>query len=123
MAKPELGTKRLCPSCGIRFYDMKNSPINCPGCEALVPIETPVHSRRSAPAAKVVAPVVVEVKEKTEANDEEDAADDIDVGVDADVDEDNDDDESLIEDTSDLAEEDEVSEIAEHMESKGDAES
>ena len=27
MVKPELGTKRVCPSCGIRFYDLLKNPI------------------------------------------------------------------------------------------------
>ena len=34
MAKAELGIKRLCGSCGVRFYDFKRSPILCPGCGA-----------------------------------------------------------------------------------------
>ena len=32
MAKPELGTKRLCAHCGAKFYDLNHSPINCPKC-------------------------------------------------------------------------------------------
>ena len=32
MTKPELGTKRLCASCGARFYDLLHSPITCPKC-------------------------------------------------------------------------------------------
>jgi uncharacterized protein (TIGR02300 family) len=32
MTKPELGTKRLCASCGARFYDLLQSPITCPKC-------------------------------------------------------------------------------------------
>ncbi|EJW09516.1 hypothetical protein A33M_1242 [Rhodovulum sp. PH10] len=32
MAKPELGTKRLCASCGAKFYDLNNDPITCPKC-------------------------------------------------------------------------------------------
>ncbi len=32
MAKPELGTKRLCPSCGAKYYDLNHSPILCPRC-------------------------------------------------------------------------------------------
>jgi hypothetical protein len=29
MTKPELGTKRMCASCGARFYDLLHSPITC----------------------------------------------------------------------------------------------
>ncbi len=32
MAKPELGTKRLCPSCGTKYYDLGRNPILCPKC-------------------------------------------------------------------------------------------
>ncbi len=32
MVKPELGTKRTCPSCAARFYDLLKNPIVCPKC-------------------------------------------------------------------------------------------
>jgi len=32
VAKPELGTKRLCAHCGARFYDLNHAPITCPKC-------------------------------------------------------------------------------------------
>jgi len=32
VAKPELGTKRLCQSCGAKFYDLSKDPIVCPKC-------------------------------------------------------------------------------------------
>lgn len=34
MAKPELGTKRLCPSCSTKYYDLNHDPILCPRCGA-----------------------------------------------------------------------------------------
>ena len=34
MAKPEWGRKRICPSCGMKYYDFKKSPIICPSCGA-----------------------------------------------------------------------------------------
>lgn len=33
MAKPELGTKRTCPECAARFYDLGKMPCECPKCE------------------------------------------------------------------------------------------
>jgi uncharacterized protein (TIGR02300 family) len=36
MTKPELGTKRLCASCGARFYDLLHTPITCPKCGAVL---------------------------------------------------------------------------------------
>jgi uncharacterized protein (TIGR02300 family) len=32
VTKPELGAKRLCASCGARFYDLLHSPVTCPKC-------------------------------------------------------------------------------------------
>jgi uncharacterized protein (TIGR02300 family) len=32
VAKPELGTKRQCQSCGAKFYDLSKDPIVCPKC-------------------------------------------------------------------------------------------
>lgn len=32
MAKPEWGTKRICLSCGARFYDLNRDPVVCPAC-------------------------------------------------------------------------------------------
>ncbi|KZL19379.1 hypothetical protein PsAD2_02135 [Pseudovibrio axinellae] len=32
MARPELGTKRLCAACGAKYYDLNRNPITCPKC-------------------------------------------------------------------------------------------
>jgi uncharacterized protein (TIGR02300 family) len=32
VTKAELGTKRLCPNCGARYYDLNRAPIVCPRC-------------------------------------------------------------------------------------------
>ena len=32
MAKPELGAKRQCQSCGVKFFDLNKDPIVCPKC-------------------------------------------------------------------------------------------
>ncbi|WP_022707558.1 MULTISPECIES: FYDLN acid domain-containing protein [Paracoccus] len=32
MPKEEWGTKRLCPHCATRFYDLNNDPLTCPAC-------------------------------------------------------------------------------------------
>ncbi len=32
VAKPELGSKRQCQSCGAKFYDLNKDPIVCPKC-------------------------------------------------------------------------------------------
>ncbi|MFC0219687.1 TIGR02300 family protein [Pseudochelatococcus lubricantis] len=40
MAKPELGTKRQCLSCGAKFYDLNRDPIACPKCGALFQVSS-----------------------------------------------------------------------------------
>jgi uncharacterized protein (TIGR02300 family) len=32
VAKAELGTKRICPNCGTKYYDLHRDPIICPHC-------------------------------------------------------------------------------------------
>jgi uncharacterized protein (TIGR02300 family) len=64
LAKPDLGTKRLCGNCGAKFYDLSKTPIVCPKCETVF-VVAPVSSRarpeaaRAAAAAAVVEPEVV----------------------------------------------------------------
>jgi uncharacterized protein (TIGR02300 family) len=50
VAKPELGTKRLCPSCGAKYYDLNRTPITCPKCATV--FEAVVVTSRAAKAAK-----------------------------------------------------------------------
>ena len=61
MSKPARGTKRVCPNCGARFYDLNRTPITCPVCQAVYQV-TPPTSRRGERAApeprKVVEPEV-----------------------------------------------------------------
>jgi uncharacterized protein (TIGR02300 family) len=44
VTKPELGTKRLCASCGAKFFDLSKTPITCPKCGTIFEI-VPVTSR------------------------------------------------------------------------------
>ena len=62
MAKPDLGTKRLCGSCGAKFYDLNKNPIVCPKCETVfvVPVVTSRSRPVEAPAPKPVPAAVVE---------------------------------------------------------------
>ena len=55
MAKPELGTKRLCGSCGAKFYDLSKDPILCPKCGTAFVIVAPVSRRADAAAAAAAA--------------------------------------------------------------------
>ncbi|WCL54743.1 TIGR02300 family protein [Gimibacter soli] len=86
MAKPEWGTKRTCPKCGTRFYDLqKDDPATCIDCgttwtpEPILKAKQPVIIDKAA-AAKA-AP-----KEDDETDNEDllDDDDDIDLGGDDD---------------------------------------
>ena len=52
MAKADLGTKRACLSCGMRFYDFKRSPIFCPGCGTEFDPENIIKNRKSRSNSK-----------------------------------------------------------------------
>ena len=54
MVKADLGTKRACLACGMRFYDFSRSPIVCPGCGAEFDPENIIKSRKGRPAAKTM---------------------------------------------------------------------
>src|SRR5215470_8699995 len=55
VAKPELGTKRVCPITGRKFYDLNKDPVISPYTGEVVPIETTApRGRPEAPRAAVV---------------------------------------------------------------------
>ena len=122
LAKPEWGTKRICQSCGSRFYDFGRSPVVCPNCGAVFDLEVLNRARRARPAARVAA---VAAEEETavaggelvdaEAELEEEVVDDAaieegDAAIEADDDQE---DESLIEDASELGEDEDMSDVIE----------
>jgi uncharacterized protein (TIGR02300 family) len=57
VAKPELGTKRVCQSCGAKFYDLSKDPITCPKCGTIYEVVVPV-TRGGRPAAAAAAAAV-----------------------------------------------------------------
>ena len=54
MAKPELGTKRLCGSCAAKFYDLNKAPITCPKCGTIFEVVPPVTTRLRPDRARAV---------------------------------------------------------------------
>ena len=71
MAKPELGTKRLCGSCGAKFYDLNKDPIVCPKCETVFHPVVYTSTRGRPEARQPVAPLVPEAAEAPEVADVE----------------------------------------------------
>jgi hypothetical protein len=81
VAKPEWGTKRTCPKCGTRFYDLeKDDPVTCIDCG---------NQWAPEPILKAKQPVIVEDKPVKEADEDED---DVDLDDEDDIDIDDDDD-------------------------------
>ena len=58
MAKPELGTKRVCPETGRKFYDLNKTPVISPYTGKVVPIAVAPVRAKPEPAPVPVAPVV-----------------------------------------------------------------
>jgi uncharacterized protein (TIGR02300 family) len=69
VVSPELGTKRICPSCAARFYDLNKNPAVCPKCATAFVAESLLPSKgEAALAPKPPRPVA-------EPNDLEEVAD------------------------------------------------
>jgi uncharacterized protein (TIGR02300 family) len=119
LAKPEWGTKRICPNCGARYYDLLRDPVICPKCSTPFDPEAFLRARRArppAPVEKELEPVVaddidvdVEPEEIEAAEEEEEAGVALEEGEEEE--------EELIEDASELGEdEDDMAEVIDNVE-------
>ena len=66
MAKADLGTKRICPTTGKKFYDLNKNPVISPYTGEIVPI-APVPPPRTRAAAASTATAASIVPEPAEA--------------------------------------------------------
>ncbi|RYY23536.1 MAG: TIGR02300 family protein [Sphingomonadales bacterium] len=87
MVKPEWGTKRACPKCGTRFYDLtKDEPVACIACGYAWSPEPILKSKQPLPFEQVKAEVKPE-KEDSDLGDEDlETVDDEEPSPDDDVD-------------------------------------
>jgi uncharacterized protein (TIGR02300 family) len=123
VAKAEWGTKRLCTSCGARFYDLRRDPIVCPSCGAVYNPELVARPRRARPAVTAAAKGAAALAVDDEVSVVEDAEVDVEeVEEDGDLegdeaveeteeDEETEDNDAMIEDASELGEDDEMTDI------------
>jgi len=118
VAKAEWGSKRICPSCGARYYDLMRplGEIVCPKCSTQYDPEAFLKTRRARVAAvpeKEVEPIVAEEVE-VEAVEE---AEVVEEGEPVAAAEEEEEEEELIEDASELGEdEDDMAEVIENVE-------
>ncbi|TSJ64246.1 TIGR02300 family protein [Starkeya sp. 3C] len=113
MVKPELGTKRICPVTGRKFYDLNKDPVISPYTGQIVPITAPVtRGRAEAPRAVEADPEVEEntevelvsledADEEATAGNAKSAAVDDDLEIDEDVASDDDDEDAFLEEDED----------------------
>jgi uncharacterized protein (TIGR02300 family) len=118
VAKSEWGTKRTCPNCGARFYDLRRNPAECPKCGNRFDGDLPSRPRRGAAVVEAIRKPVPEplVESKIEVVDElEVGLEDLKEGEE-DQELEKEDDDELIEDASDLGEDtDDMAEVMEHI--------
>jgi uncharacterized protein (TIGR02300 family) len=117
LVKATWGSKRICPSCGARYYDLMKplGEIVCPKCGTQYDPEAFLKTRRARVAAvpeKEAAPIAAEEVE-VEAVDDAEAVE----GEPAAAAEGEEEEEELIEDASELGEdEDDMAEVIENVE-------
>ncbi|MGB2234580.1 MAG: TIGR02300 family protein [Candidatus Puniceispirillum sp.] len=88
MAKADLGIKRACLSCGMKFYDFNRTPIICPGCSAEFNLENLLTSRKGRSAVKLAASKAQTAKPDDAEDQDENIHDDVDDGDDENVEQD-----------------------------------
>jgi hypothetical protein len=79
LVKADLGTKRQCPSCASRFYDLTKRPIECPKCGFSYEPEALFKQRRSRvaePAAGVVPAKEADDEDEEDEDEDDDSSDD-----------------------------------------------
>jgi uncharacterized protein (TIGR02300 family) len=118
VAKPEWGTKRICPSCGTRYYDLLRKPVICPKCSTPFDPEAFLKSRRARPVAPVEKEIEPVGADELDADVETEEGDAVVEGEEASpLEEAEEEDEELLEDASELGEdEDDMAEVIENVE-------
>jgi uncharacterized protein (TIGR02300 family) len=123
VAKSDLGTKRICPTTGKKFYDLNKSPVISPYTGEVVPIAPVAPPRATRGAAAAVVPTAPDMPEPVEAEElvsleEADAEEktgkvkavvpesEDDIEIDETIEDDDDDDSTFIADEEDEGDED-----------------
>lgn len=91
LVKADLGTKRACPGCSVRFYDLGKRPIECPKCGTSFEPESLFKQRRN----RAAEPAGNGAVEAAEAEDDDEGDDDDDEDNDTEAEEE----EEIVEET------------------------
>lgn len=87
MVKPEWGTKRTCPKCGTRFYDLgKEDPVTCIECGVSWEPDPILKSKQPLPFDTPKPEADVEKKDGDLAEEDLDIDEDVEANPDDDVD-------------------------------------
>ena len=117
VAKPEWGSKRICPSCGTRYYDLLREPVICPKCSTPYDPEAFLKSRRARPIPPVEKEIEPVGAEELDTELETEEADVVEEEEAVPLEEAEEEDEELLEDASELGEdEDDMAEVIENVE-------
>src|SRR5580692_5126371 len=76
LVKADLGTKRACPSCNARFYDLTKRPIECPKCGFSYEPEALFKQRRSRVAETAADAGVIAARNAGNAEEDEEEEED-----------------------------------------------
>ena len=94
MVKPEWGTKRTCPKCGTRFYDLgQDNPLTCVECGTHWEPDTILKSKQPLPFDAPKPPKAEKERDEgdlaeeldVDEDEEPSADDDVDLGGDDDI--------------------------------------
>jgi uncharacterized protein (TIGR02300 family) len=100
MPKDEWGTKRICPTCSTRFYDLRHETMTCPNCGAVFSLESLTAAKARILRQEKVKPEPVDIEDLPEI-DTEDA-----------IESDDDLDDEILEDEEDNVDIDDIADVA-----------
>jgi len=113
MPKDEWGVKRVCPSCSVRFYDLRTDPMTCPSCAHEFTLESLTGNKSRTmqadkPDAQNKDAEASEDEEVILDDDADDEDEDVDLGDDI-LEEDEDEDTVSLDELADVAKEEDDS--------------
>lgn len=101
MPKDEWGTKRVCPHCTSRFYDLRKDPMACPNCGTIFTLESLTAVKAKALRPEKVKPEPVDIEDLPEIDADEE-------GIDTDEDLDD----EILEDEEDSVDLEEIADVS-----------